>query len=120
MAFQFTGLDSTAQSANIVVYPDGVSSILIFDVTKQPFNYPFSTGIGPLSIVGPKSVSFVTPTSGNGSWIYDTVCSYDSSTFKVTVSFTKDLSLANARAPVVIESDATPFPMVFTFQYTSL
>lgn len=123
MAFTYTGT-STILNGSISIYPDGASSSITFDITKQPLNLPFVTGNGPSTIIG-NPVSFtVTGTDANGNHNqtikYDTSFSYNPATFEITVSFIKDPTPSNANAPDIMPSDSTSTTLTFAFLYPSI
>lgn len=118
MAFPFNGT-ATVNGGTVTIFPDGTSSSVTFDVTKQPFNLPFISGNCPSSVIGPSSYSVQLNPPNGVSYKYDTVYSYDPITFQITITFTKDPGAGYVNEPALIPTILTP-TVGFTFQYISL
>jgi|SRR5882672_4170107 len=118
MAFSYTGT-ATVSSGNIGIFPDGTSTSVTFDVTKQPFNLPFAAGNCPSSVVGTTSYSLAANPPGSQAYKYNITYSYDPLTFEVTITFTKDLGSLYASEPDAMPTILNPGVNI-SFLYTSL
>lgn len=121
MAFSFNASGTpNAQGANITIFPDGTSTSITFDVTKQPFNIPFSSGSGPFSVSGQKNFNFSATLNGiPETYQYDMSYSYNPSNFEVTITFTKDPGSPYITEPTSIPVTVTP-TIAFSFLYSGL